>query len=197
VFRFSAGRAGKHPGQHLAGFKGTLQADAFSGFDHLYRGGAMVEAGCLGHARRKLVDLVRAKGSPVAAAGVKQIAALYRIERRIYGLPPAERLTVRRSEAVPLLDALRIVLRLLCGESFDAVSREIGFEVYRLERWRNKALAAMDAGRKERADDDPLQAGLDAAHKRVGELSMKVELLRTKIGRLETGTPFPRARSRR
>jgi hypothetical protein len=84
-----------------------LQADAFSGFDHLYRGGAMVEAGCLGHARRKLVDLVRAKGSPVAAEGVKQIAALYRIERRIYGLPPAERLAVRQSEAVPLLDALR------------------------------------------------------------------------------------------
>jgi transposase len=107
VFRFSAGRAGKHPGQHLAGFKGTLQADAFSGFDHLYRGGAMVEAGCLGHARRKLVDLVRAKGSPIASEGVRQIAALYRIERRIYGLPPAERLAVRQSEAVPLLDALR------------------------------------------------------------------------------------------
>jgi transposase len=107
VFRFSAGRAGKHPGQHLAGFKGTLQADAFSGFDHLYRSGAMVEAGCLGHARRKLVDLVRAKGSPIAAEGVKQIAALYRIERRIYGLAPAERLTVRQREAVPLLDALR------------------------------------------------------------------------------------------
>jgi hypothetical protein len=55
----------------------------------------------------------------------------------------------------------------------------------------------MDAGLKERADDDPLQAGLDAAHKRVGELSMEVELLRAKIGRLENGTPFPRARSRR
>ena len=41
------------------------------------------------------------------------------------------------------------------------------------------------------------QAGLDAAHKRVGELSMEVELLRAKIGRLETGTPFHRARSRR
>ena len=67
----------------------------------------MVEAGCIGHARRKLVDLIRAKGSPVAAEGVKQIAALYRIERRIYGLPPAERLTMRQSEAVPLLDALR------------------------------------------------------------------------------------------
>jgi transposase len=116
VFRFSAGRAGKHPGQHLAGFKGTLQADAFSGFDHLYRGGAMVEAGCLGHARRKLVDLVRAKGSPVAAEGVKQIAALYRIERRIYGLLPAERLAVRQSEAVPLLDDLRAWLSERLGQ---------------------------------------------------------------------------------
>jgi transposase-like protein len=90
-----------------------------------------------------------------------------------------------------------IVLRLLRGESLDAVSREIGVEPYRLERWRDKALAAMDAGLKERADDDPLQVGLDAAHKRVGELSMEVELLRAKIGRLETGTPFHRARSRR
>jgi transposase len=90
-----------------------------------------------------------------------------------------------------------IVLRLRRGEALDAVSREIGIEVYRLERWRDKALAAMDAGLKERADDDPLQTGLDAAHKRVGELSMEVELLRAKIGRLENGNPFHRARSRR
>ena len=90
-----------------------------------------------------------------------------------------------------------MVLRLLRGESLDVVSREIGVEPYRLERWRDKALAAMDAGLKERTDDDPLQAGLDAAHKRVGELSMENELLRARIGRLETGTPFPRARSRR
>src|SRR5688500_7689719 len=90
-----------------------------------------------------------------------------------------------------------IVLRLLRGESLDMISREIGLEFYRLERWRDKALASMDAGLKERADDDPLQAGLDAAHKRVGELSMEVELLRAKIGRLEAGIPFPRARSRR
>jgi transposase len=90
-----------------------------------------------------------------------------------------------------------VVLRLLRGESLDVVSREIGVEPDRLERWRDKALAAMDAGLKERTDDDPLQAGLDAAHKRVGELSMENELLRARIGRLETGTPFPRARSRR
>ena len=90
-----------------------------------------------------------------------------------------------------------IVIRLLRGESLDRVSREIGVERWRLERWRDKALASMDAGLKERADDDPVQVGLDAAHKRVGELSMEVELRRAKIERLENGTPFRRARSRR
>ncbi len=45
------------------------------------------------------------------------------------------------------------VLRLLRGEALHLVSREIGAKPHRLERWRNKALASMDAGLKERADD--------------------------------------------
>src|SRR3954466_7437078 len=90
-----------------------------------------------------------------------------------------------------------VVLRLLSGESLDAVSREIGVEPYRLERWRDRALAAMDAGLKERSDDDPVHPGLAAAPQRVGELRMEGELLRAKIGRLDNGTPFHRARSRR
>jgi len=90
-----------------------------------------------------------------------------------------------------------IVIRLLRGEPLEAVSREIGVEPYRLERWRDKALAAMDAGLKERADDDPVQAGLDAAHQRIGEISMENELLREKIARLEGNGSFRRARSRR
>jgi hypothetical protein len=36
-----------------------------------------------------------------------------------------------------------VVLRLLRRESLDAVSREIGVEVYRLERWRDKALVVI------------------------------------------------------
>src|SRR5690242_4141059 len=94
------------------------------------------------------------------------------------------------SKAIQRWSATRkreIVIRLLRGESLEAVSREIGIEPYRLERWRDKALAAMDAGLRERADDDPVQAGLAAAHQRVGELSMENELLRAKIGRLENG----------
>jgi transposase len=90
-----------------------------------------------------------------------------------------------------------IVLRLLRGEALDTVSREIGVEPFRLEQWRERALAGLDASLKERQDEDPVQVGLDAAYRRVGELSMEVELLREKIAHLEGGVPFRGARSRR
>src|SRR4051794_41946999 len=53
-----------------------------------------------------------------------------------------------------------IVLRLLRGESLDAVSREIGVEPYRLERWREKGLAAKEVGLYGRAAEDPLLVGV-------------------------------------
>jgi transposase len=90
-----------------------------------------------------------------------------------------------------------VVLRLLRGESIEAVSRQIGIEPFRLEQWRERALCAVDAALKERAEGDPIQAGLDAAYKRLGELGMANELLREKIARMEGGVPFHRARSRK
>jgi transposase-like protein len=69
-----------------------------------------------------------------------------------------------------------VVLRLLRGESVDALSRELGVEMYRLEKWREKGLSGIDTALKER-EGDPLQAELDAAMKRVGELTMENELL--------------------
>jgi hypothetical protein len=89
-----------------------------------------------------------------------------------------------------------VVLRLLRGESLEVLSREVGVEVYRLQKWREKALAAIDAGLKER-EGDPLQAELEAALKRVGKLTVEKELLEEKISRLESGRPLARRRSRR
>lgn len=103
-------------------------------------------------------------------------------------LGPGQRWTVARKREV--------VLRLLRGESLEAVSREVGVEVYRLQKWREKALAGLDAGLKER-EGDPLQAELEAALKRVGKLTVEKELLEEKIERLETGRPLGRRRSRR
>jgi transposase len=79
-------------------------------------------------------------------------------------LPPNGRWSVRRKSEV--------ILRMLAGESVDSLSRELGVEPYRLERWRDKALSGMEAGLKER-EGDPVSQELDRAMKKIGELSME------------------------
>ena len=39
-----------------------------------------------------------------------------------------------------------VVLRLLRGESLEALSREVGVEIYRLEAWRERAMAGLELG---------------------------------------------------
>jgi len=70
-----------------------------------------------------------------------------------------------------------VVIRILRGEPLDSLSRELGVEIYRLEEWRDKALASMEAGLTRR-EGDPIQAELDQAMRKIGELSMENELLR-------------------
>jgi transposase len=69
-----------------------------------------------------------------------------------------------------------VVLRLLRGEPVDAISREVSVPIYKLERWRDRALAGIEAGLKER-ENDPVERQLDEANRRIGELIMEVEIL--------------------
>lgn len=70
-----------------------------------------------------------------------------------------------------------VALRLLRGEPVDAISREVSVPIYKLERWRDRALAGIDAGLKER-ENDPVERQLDEANRRIGELVMENEILR-------------------
>jgi len=65
--------------------------------------------------------------------------------------------------------------------------------MYRLEAWRDRAHAGIDASLRERSGD-PVQVELDHAMKRIGELSMENELLRA---RCSTKFPLASGRSRR
>ena len=105
-FAYSPDRRGEHPQQHLAKFQGILQADAFAGFDKLYKDETIQEAPCMAHIRRKFYDLVEAHRSPIAIEAVERIAALYAIEKEIRGRPPEVRQKVRSEKARPLLDAM-------------------------------------------------------------------------------------------
>jgi transposase len=115
VFFYSPDRGGKHPEQHLAGYTGLMQADAYAGFNRLYdarrKGGPIVEAACWAHARRNFFDLARLEKAPIAIEAVQRIDVLFAVEREINGLTPAQRVVVRNERSRPLVAALETWLR--------------------------------------------------------------------------------------
>ncbi|HEX8924740.1 MAG TPA: IS66 family transposase, partial [Terriglobales bacterium] len=133
-FAYSPDRRGEHPRQHLASFRGVLQADGYAGFHHLYDTGDIVEAACWAHVRRKFFDIQQAQQSPVADEAIKRIAALYAIEKEIRGKPPEDRVAVRHSRARPLLEDMRAWL----DRSLTTLSRKSDVAMairYALARW--------------------------------------------------------------
>jgi transposase len=124
---------------------------------------------------RKGEDVVRGKEGGSPAVGGENADPL----------APRGRWSTKRKQAV--------VMRMLRGEPLDALSRELGVEIYRLERWRDKAFSGMESGLRER-EGDPLQVELDSAKRLIGELSMENELLRK---RCEAKESFRKGRSRR
>jgi len=151
VFFYSRDRAGEHPQQHLSGWSGLLQADAYSGYGKLYDverpSGPIIEAACWAHARRKFFELAdlaaaarrRAKGrtpviSPLAVEAVQRIDALFDIERSINGAPAEQRRAVRQTQSAPLVAALEAWMR----EERRKLSRHAdvaGAMDYILKRW--------------------------------------------------------------
>ena len=115
VFFYSRDRDGEHPEQHLAGYAGLMQADAYAGFGKLYeanrKGGPIIEVACWAHGRRKFFDLARLSKAPIAVEAVKRIDVLFAIEREINGLAPQERLGVRQERSRPLVSELHTWLR--------------------------------------------------------------------------------------
>ncbi|NKE92410.1 IS66 family transposase, partial [Rhizobium phaseoli] len=121
LFHFSPDREKPPPNTHLAGWHGTLQADAYGGYNDLYRadrGPTPVKSAlCWSHARRKFFELADIAGnvrkgkpaheiSPVALEAVARIDALFEIERGINGMSVEERLAARQQHARPRVEEL-------------------------------------------------------------------------------------------
>ena len=142
AYYYSPDRKGEHPRQHLAGFRGILQADGYAGYARLYDQG-VTEAACWAHVRRKFFDVHKATQSSLAHEALQRIAALYAIEATIRGAPPHVRLKVRQDRAAPLFDALRQWLDAtqarVSGKSDMAVAIR-----YALSRWNALTLVLRD-----------------------------------------------------
>ncbi len=152
LFHFSADREKTHPNRHLAGWAGVLQADAYGGYNDLYRAGRepapVTSALCWSHARRKffeladVADAVR-KGkashaiSPVALKAVERIDALFAIERDLNGLSADARREARQELSHPLVEELHAWFRSERAQMsrHNPVAKAIDYMVEKDGRW--------------------------------------------------------------
>ncbi|EOJ4137091.1 IS66 family transposase, partial [Escherichia coli] len=133
-FAYSPDRKGIHPQTHLACFSGVLQADAYAGFNELYRNGGITEAACWAHARRKIHDVHVRIPSALTEEALEQIGQLYAIEADIRGMPAEQRLAERQRKTKPLLKSLESWLR----EKMKTLSRHSELAkafAYALNQW--------------------------------------------------------------
>jgi hypothetical protein len=106
LFFYSPDRKGEHSQAHLKDFRGVIHADGYAGFNELFAGGRIVEAGCWAHVRRKFFDVHAAIGSPIAKEALDRIGQLYAVEKIINGLPPERRRQLRQLQSKPIAEAL-------------------------------------------------------------------------------------------
>jgi len=163
-YRFSPDRKGERPQGHLAGFRGVIQADAFSGYESLARSEAssgqgpprILHAACWAHARRKFFDVFESTKSPIAEEALRRIGELYAIEAEINGQAAALRLEARQDHATPILTNLRAWLeeqrRRLSSKT--ALAKAIQYTLTRWEalaRYANDGRLAIDNNSAERS----------------------------------------------
>ena len=152
VFCFSPDREKTHPNRHLSGWTGVLQADAYGGYNDLYRAGReprpVISALCWSHARRKFFELADIAGavrkgkpahaiSPIALKAVERMDALFAVERDINGLTAEARREVRQQLSRPLVEDLH---DWLLGERsqmsrHNPVAKAIDYMVEKGGRW--------------------------------------------------------------
>ena len=128
IFFYSSDREGVHPTRHLASYAGIFQADAYAGYNDLYKAdrkpGPLTEAACWSHGRRKffvLADITKvaaarsqkkqAVWSPLAREAVRRIDLIFDAERELNGLGADERRDQRQIHVAPLVSNLEDWMR--------------------------------------------------------------------------------------
>jgi transposase len=107
VYDYTPSRSRDGPEEFLKAFRGYLQADAYSGYDHLYKepGRGIVEVACWAHARRRFYE---AQSSDLMRSTVvlAYIRLLYDVEHkaREQKLNGEARRALRQEKSKPILD---------------------------------------------------------------------------------------------
>jgi transposase len=105
LFDFTPTRSREGPEEWLDGYQGYLQADAFSGYDAMFKLGHVIEVACWAHARRKFFE-AKSTDAPRAHQMLAFIGQLYDIERKAKELDDDRRLSLRQEVSSPILNQI-------------------------------------------------------------------------------------------
>jgi transposase len=114
VYDYTGNRSREGPEKFFAGYSGYVQADAYSGYDAMFKNPErqLIEVGCWAHVRRKFFE---AQTSDVCRATVVMayIGLLYEVEReaRDGKLNPELRQQLRQAKSLPILDDIKTYLQ--------------------------------------------------------------------------------------
>lgn len=109
VYEYQETRGGYHAEQFLAGFKGYLQSDAYSGYNWVDKNKDIIGIGCHAHARRPFAELAKASSNGLATEALKFYRKLYKVEKmaRENNLSAEDRCMLRQKESKPVLNAFK------------------------------------------------------------------------------------------
>lgn len=108
VYDYTPTRERAGPAKFLEGYKGFLQADAYSVYDAFFKPGrGLTEVGCWMHARRYFYKALESDETRMGPA-LHLIARLFRVEERAkaLGLTPEQRRELRRRVSAPVMEKL-------------------------------------------------------------------------------------------
>jgi transposase len=107
IYDYTPSRSQEWPKEFLGNFKGFLQADAYSGYDVIYKDGHVIEIGCMAHVRRKFFEVSKATASDtIADDALEKIAKIYEIEKKIRGYERQKRFFYRKKYSKSLYHEL-------------------------------------------------------------------------------------------
>jgi transposase len=113
VYDYTPNRSRAGPDAFLKGFRGYLQADAYSGYDEIYKeaGRGVTEVACWAHARRKFFE---AQSSDLMRSTVvlAYVHLLYEVEHEAHdqSLNSDERRALRQNKSKPILADIKAYL---------------------------------------------------------------------------------------
>lgn len=116
LYDFYENRKHEHAEKILGNYSGIIHSDKYGAYETYIRKSGNIWCPCFAHIRRKFFE-AEAGDAALRTWVLEQIRQLFSIEETAWTLSPNERLELRQSQAVPLIDALieRIKKRLTEG----------------------------------------------------------------------------------